>query len=76
MRDRNVTGVSEGRKVHYRTFIKTPRKFGLDYAVACESVMVPYLKDKQAGNASSNDDTPLCQLAVEGAWLRPLRSLG
>jgi hypothetical protein len=38
--------------------------------------MVPYLKEKQSGNASSNDDTLLCQLAVEGAWLRPLRSLG
>jgi len=32
---------------HYRTFIQTPAIFGVDCFVACESVMVPYLKKKQ-----------------------------
>ena len=52
-------------RLHYRTFIKMPAKSGVEWPVACESLMVPYLKPKEPKNRPL--DLKLCQLAAESA---------
>jgi hypothetical protein len=42
-----AASVQNTDKFHYRTFIKMPAKSGVDWPVACESLMVPYLKPKE-----------------------------